>query len=150
MVGGSALVLVVVLVAAIANLSGGSGHSSSTQAGPATLQVSTVPWQLQTPLSRTVAFPLDGRIGIFGGLGAANATTPAITELDPSSGKAKSAGTLAMPVHDAAGAIIGNSEYIFGGGTQQVTAAVQAFDADQPGAASSQATTVSFPAYSPR
>jgi len=141
-VGGGVLVGVAALVAAIAGISGGSGHSSSASGGPAALRVSVVPWQLQMPLSRAVVFGLGGRLAVFGGLGSANATTPAITEIDPGSGKAELSGTLAVAVHDAAGAVIGKRDYVFGGGAQQVSGAVQAFSTSAAGAAASRATTV--------
>jgi hypothetical protein len=141
-VGGGVLVGVAALVAAIAGLSSSSSHSTSASGGAATLRVSTEAWQLPSPLSRTVVFPLDGHLGVFGGLGSANATTPAITEIDPSNGKAEPSGTLAVAVHDAAGAVIGKSDYVFGGGAQQVSGAVQAFSTNAPGVAASRAATV--------
>jgi hypothetical protein len=82
-------------------------------------------WTLATPLSRAVVLVDDGRLVILGGLAPHNATTPAITEVDPQSGAVVDRGTLVEPVHDAAGAVLGARLMVLGGGAAKVSATVQ-------------------------
>jgi N-acetylneuraminic acid mutarotase len=139
----SAFVLVAVVVAYAA--SGSSGHKpkSPKAASQATakdvpqaaskphLVVSLASWQLARPLSRAVAFAVDGNIDVFGGLtGTGSTTTGEITEMKPTSGTPQTVASLPVPVHDAAGATIGSRYFVFGGGAQDLTATVQSFSPD--------------------
>ena len=101
-----------------------SPHGNRTvPAGPPHLSVSVGSWQLSASVSRAVALPVDGKIDVLGGLsGTGDSTTPAITEYDPVTGVAKPAGSLPVPVHDAAGAVIGSRSFVFGGGAASITA----------------------------
>jgi hypothetical protein len=102
--------------------------SRSASAGRKTiLESSAAPWRLPAALSRAVALP-DGNGGalLFGGLERSRATTDQILHLDLARGTATPAGRLALPVHDAAGALLGGTAYVFGGGARQTLAAVQA------------------------
>ena len=85
------------------------------------------------PLSRAVALP-DGAGGalLLGGLEQSQATTDQILRLNLLRGTASAAGRLAAPVHDAAGALLGGTGYVFGGGARQTVANVQAVVAGRP------------------
>ncbi|HET9078310.1 MAG TPA: PQQ-binding-like beta-propeller repeat protein [Acidimicrobiales bacterium] len=137
--GGFVLIVAVIAYAA----GGGSGHhpshpgshrgrtAAAVPAGPPRLVVAMASWQLQAPLSRAVALPVDGNIDVFGGLtGSGNSTTGGVVQLDPADGRATAVGTLPVPVHDAAGAAIGSRYFVFGGGAQALTADAQAFSPD--------------------
>lgn len=91
------------------------------------LESSAAPWRLPAPLSRAVALP-DGAGGalLLGGLERSQASTDQILHLDLARGTAAPAGRLATPVHDAAGAVLGGTAYVFGGGARQTVADVQA------------------------
>ena len=111
----------------------GSRHGATTTTAPAPphLQVSLASWRLSTPLSRAVALPADGNIDVLGGLtGTGNRTTPAVTQYDPATGNAEAVGNLPVPVHDAAGAVIGARSFVFGGGAATLTSATQSFSPD--------------------
>jgi outer membrane protein assembly factor BamB len=103
-------------------------------AAPLALAVTPAPWTLSAPLSRAVALPAGGRIRVFGGLGPANATESTVVDLDPATGQSVAVGTLADPVHDAAGAVLANGQAVFGGGASKVVTTVQGLPA-QSGAA---------------
>jgi N-acetylneuraminic acid mutarotase len=65
---------------------------------------------------------------VVGGLDAAKQTTGTIVRVDPSSGRSQPAGSLAQPVHDAAGAAVKGTYLVVGGGTgEEGSAAVQSF-----------------------
>jgi Kelch motif len=102
-------------------------NRSASAGGKTVLESSAAPWRLPAPLSRAVALP-DGNGGalLLGGLERSQATTDQILHLDLASGTATPAGRLALPVHDAAGALLGGTAYVFGGGARQTVAAVQA------------------------
>lgn len=51
-----------------------------------------------------------------------------VFRLDPSTGRLRQLGTLPVPVHDAAGQMIGNHLVVFGGGSTTSTDLVQSFD----------------------
>jgi outer membrane protein assembly factor BamB len=116
-----------------------AGSPSPSPTGPQALLLSPAGWELPGPLSRAVALPEGSHLRLFGGLAPNSATSAAITEIDPATGVAAPVGTLAAPVHDAAGAVLGSKDLVFGGGAAAVVAAVQAFGAGGTGAATATA-----------
>ena len=122
---------------------------AATPRGPATpsarlaLQVIPAPYQLPAPISREVVLP-SGTLGrehepalmIAGGLTSASTTTAAVRLLNPETGQTRPAGRLAVPTHDAAGALLGSRPFVFGGGSLSSTDAVQS---GQPGKAPAMA-----------
>ena len=119
----------------------GTGSSGSTSPGspaaapptvpaqaPATTFTATMlPWRLPRALSRAVALP-DGRdLLILGGLTAAGTSSTEMLRINPATGQAAPAGTLAQAVHDAGGAVLGSRFFVFGGGGDTVLGTVQAF-----------------------
>ena len=88
----------------------------------------TVPYRLRAPVEREVAVAHNGRVIIAGGLDAAGGSTAGVFQMNPSTGALTSLGTVPQPFHDAAGAIIDNALFIFGGGAAQSSASVQRFD----------------------
>lgn len=90
------------------------------------LVLSTEPWRLRAPVSRAVVVADGTSFLILGGLATGDTSTGAIWKVDPATGGALAAGSLATPVHDAAGAMLGNSAYVFGGGSYSTVATVQA------------------------
>ncbi len=156
-VGGAFVVLVAVIAYAAGGGSGpAKGHpavksrtASVAPAGPPQLVVSMASWQLASPLSRAVALPANGGIDVLGGLtgtGTGDTTSGAIVQIDPVSGQSQNVGTLTVPVHDAAGAVIGGRDFVFGGGATALTADSQSFSpaAGQTGSAgqAGAATTI--------
>ena len=100
---------------------------SASAGGETVLESSAARWRLPAPLSRAVALP-DGGGGalLLGGLERSQASSDRILHLDLARGTATPAGRLAAPVHDAAGALLGGTAYVFGGGERQTVADVQA------------------------
>jgi Kelch motif len=88
-------------------------------------QVERSQMQLPTARSRAVALAVDGSILVCGGLTRTGATTGSIEQIDLSSGRVSAGGTLADPVHDAGGATLGGTGFIFGGGRSGPGAIVQ-------------------------
>ncbi len=138
-VGLVALVLLAVIALVLTRSSGKKtvvGPKTTVTTGatvtttPAHLVVATEPWQLPSAVSREVVLPLGGGLTLFGGLGTGNRTNPNIVALDPANGKNVTLAALPQPVHDAAGAVIGGTQFVFGGGAATESAAVQAFNYD--------------------
>jgi hypothetical protein len=94
---------------------------------PPVFHLSPASWQLPVPLSRAVALPGAGSLRLLGGLNASQATSATVGEIDTATGRWRTLGRLAEPVHDAAGAVVGGRDLIFGGGANTVGATVQAF-----------------------
>jgi hypothetical protein len=89
---------------------------------------------LPSPSSREVVLT-DGRhLFVAGGLDAAKQTTASVIRIDPSTGSSQPAGSLAQPVHDAAGAVVKGTDLVVGGGTgEEGSAAVQSLEAGSAG-----------------
>jgi hypothetical protein len=81
--------------------------------------------KLPTALSRLVAIPTTGRVLLLGGLDAKNQTTAAISAFDPTTATVTPLGTLALPVHDAGGGMLGSNAALVGGGAATSIDAVQ-------------------------
>ncbi|MDQ1511771.1 MAG: hypothetical protein QOG50_3615 [Actinomycetota bacterium] len=132
----AALVVAALLIAAFVSSSTGSSNHT---AGKKTLSVSRsaaahhaprleavdAPWLLPAPVSRATAVVDGSGVLIAGGLDANQASSSGVFRLDPSTGLLTQAGTLALPTHDAAGALIGGRPFVFGGGAQTVSDSVQ-------------------------
>ncbi|MGH7904074.1 MAG: hypothetical protein ACREPA_08105, partial [Candidatus Dormibacteraceae bacterium] len=96
-------------------------------AAPSSLAAAAAPWRLPAPLSRTVTLATGGRLLVLGGLDAAGGSTAAVLSIQPSTGAVARAGRLRLPTHDAAGAILGGTAFVFGGGAAMSIDDVQAF-----------------------
>ncbi len=100
-------------------------HGPSSGVSVVNLVAARAGWQLPWPRSRAVAF-LDGNGFILaGGLDAGQNTVSTVMHFDASSGASVADGSLAVPVHDAAGAVLAGERYVFGGGAQHVSDVVQ-------------------------
>ncbi|HEX4526873.1 MAG TPA: hypothetical protein VH108_09070 [Gaiellaceae bacterium] len=88
----------------------------------------TAPYRLPAPVEREVAVAHNGTVILAGGLDSGGASTEGVFRLSPATGALSSLGTVAQAFHDAAGAIIGNALYVFGGGAAQSSSSVQRFD----------------------
>lgn len=113
----------------------GSNATATTTASTSRLpavESGLLPWQLSSPLSRSVVEPTanPNQLIIAGGLTGSGTTTATIQTLDVSSGSSTSVGSLPTPTHDASGAVIGGSFYTFGGGSTNSIANVQQFSAN--------------------
>ncbi len=110
---------------------GTTSSSSGTSASPAvttTLRVVRAPYHLPAPVQRAVAAIDGNRIVIAGGLDAAGSSTGGVFALTPANGHLRALGSVPQVFHDAAGALLGKSLFVFGGGVSATTDAVQAFD----------------------
>ncbi len=93
------------------------------------------PWQLPSVLSREVALPGPGQtVTVLGGLVSASASTTAVTGIATPGGAPSTLGTLTRAGHDAAGAVLGGRDIIFGGGDQTSVATVEALTPSTAGA----------------
>ena len=99
---------------------------SATTRAPLALQVTRAAYHLPAAISREVVLARGPDLLVIGGITQRLATTGAIIQLNPVTGRATRAGQLADPAHDAAGAVLGGRPYLFGGGDLAELAAVQA------------------------
>jgi len=95
---------------------------------PSSLHVGPASFHLPAPVEREVGAVSGGSVILAGGLDSALQSTNGVFRMDPGTGHLTSLGTVPQPFHDAAGAIIGSRLFVFGGGSAQSSAAVQAFD----------------------
>jgi hypothetical protein len=89
------------------------------------LQVIPAAYQLPAGISREVVLASGNRLLIAGGLTPGGVSSTAVQTLDPVTGQTASAGQLTAPTHDAAGAVLAGTPYLFGGGDQASAASVQ-------------------------
>jgi hypothetical protein len=116
---------------------------------PATpaIEAGLLPWRLPAPVSREVVLPAAGRLLVVGGL-QGSVSERSVLSLDGLTGRLQSVGSLPTGVHDAAGAVLGGRDVVFGGGSPTTVAAVESFAAPSapgrlgafPGAGSSPAS----------
>jgi hypothetical protein len=102
-----------------------------TSPRPAAISISATqePWTLPAPVSRPVVLPEGSGFVVFGGLVTGDTSTSRIVQVDPAGGDSRIAGSLAVPVHDSAGAVIDSRSFVFGGGSISTVSLVQAWTA---------------------
>lgn len=142
-VAGPWLAVLLLGVPACGGGGGGSSHKATTApvtttrpqppaiAAPAShlvLRAAVTPWRLPAPVYRTVAVALGQRIFVLGGHDAVGDTISEVYELDVATGKSLPAGTLAVPTHGAAAAVLRGRMLVFGGASSAVHDDVQRFD----------------------
>jgi Kelch motif len=86
------------------------------------------PFGLRAPVSREVAVAHRGAVLLAGGLDSAQSSTAGVFRMSPATGALTSLGSVPHAFHDAAGAVIGDGLYVFGGGSATSSSAVQRFD----------------------
>jgi outer membrane protein assembly factor BamB len=102
-------------------------HPAAPRGLPAVL-AGLLPWHLAAPLSREVVVPGSGKnLLVLGGLTAGGGSADGVYAVHLHSGRASRVGSLAAPVHDAAGAMAGGQALVFGGGSSATVASVEAF-----------------------
>lgn len=93
------------------------------------MAATTLTWRLPQPLAREVVVA-DGQAAVVaGGLVAGDQSTSASYRLDLRNGRVTPGADLRVPVHDAAGALLGGRPVVVGGGNQTEQATVQGLDA---------------------
>lgn len=101
-----------------------SGSNPRTHAGVR----ASIPYTLPAPVQREVAVAHGGAVLLAGGLDAGGSSTDGVFRMSPGTGALTSLGTVPQAFHDAAGAVLGNGLYVFGGGAASSSASVQRFD----------------------
>jgi N-acetylneuraminic acid mutarotase len=91
--------------------------------------VATEAWTLPTAVSRPVVLPDRSGFAVLGGLATGDTSTSRVVQVDPASGDSRVAGSLAIAVHDSAGAVIDDRFFVFGGGSVTSVPIVQAWTA---------------------
>jgi hypothetical protein len=109
--------------------SAAAASAATASSGPLSLEAGLEPWHLDAPLSREAVVAVGNRLRILGGLAASSSSLNSASWLDPRSGAVTAEGTLATVVHDGAGAQIGSSSFVFGGGSPNTFATVQSLGA---------------------
>jgi hypothetical protein len=104
---------------------------ATTSTPPATVGISasTETWTLPDAVSRPVVLPDRNGFVVLGGLATGDTSTSRVVRVDPASGHSDVAGTLAIAVHDGAGAALDRRFFVFGGGSASTVPVVQAWTA---------------------
>ena len=138
------MVLVGVFIV-VATMTGGSPSTSSTTtsstrvanhvtvthhfgSAPPSVEAGIEPWQLAAPLSRESVVANGPGLTVLGGISPAGTSSAVVSTIDVNQGLISPAGTLADPVHDAATATLGETTFLFGGGSPDTVATVQSID----------------------
>ena len=104
-------------------------HGASAQSSSAAVRVGAASFSLPAPVQREIALPWRGGIVIAGGLGANGQSSSGVFFLTtPHSGRLTQLGAVPEAFHDAAGAILADRLYVFGGGSSASSSAVQQFN----------------------
>ena len=117
----------------------GARRGRAAKTGPPSLEAGIEPWQLPAPLSREALVTVGDRLRLLGGLSPTGSSLNGASWIDPRSGAVTASGSLADVVHDGAGAQIGATSFVFGGGSPATFATVQSLgSAASAGAAPGQ------------
>jgi Kelch motif len=109
--------------------SSSSSSLSHSRAIPA-IEAGLLPWSLPAPLSREVVLPGTGdSVTVVGGIDSSGNSASAVVSLNTSTGATSVVGSLAAPLHDAAGAQLRGRDLLFGGGSPTTIAAVESLAA---------------------
>jgi hypothetical protein len=101
------------------------GTASAAARPPDVLQIKLAPFRLRPAVSGEAVSADAGHLLIAGGLQADQSSSGSVVRIDLRAGRSAVVGHLAVPVHDAASAVVGGRLLVFGGGTQVSGASVQ-------------------------
>ena len=85
--------------------------------------------RLPVGVSRTVVVVQGSSLLVLGGLAPGDSTTSRVWRVDPATHRVTVSRPLALAVHDASGAALAGSAYVFGGGAATTVATVQQWTA---------------------
>lgn len=85
-----------------------------------------LPWRLPSPVSREAVAVQGSDLVVLGGLDPSDTSTGSVYTLALPGGRPSTVGELPRAVHDAGGASLGSSAFVFGGGSSTLTSDVQA------------------------
>ena len=110
---------------------GGSAGAttSSTVSSSSALQITTASWQLPDGRAREVVLAGDHALYVIGGLDPGKSSTTRVWNVALPAGTTTRLATMPTAVHDASGAVLGKSVFVFGGGNASEVAAVQRYAA---------------------
>ncbi len=94
--------------------------------GPASIEAGVEAWPLATPLSRETVVATGTGLAVLGGITPSGTSLATVSTIAPATGTMAPTAGLADPVHDAGTATIGSTTYVFGGGSPDTVATVQA------------------------
>jgi hypothetical protein len=137
-VGG--LVVIIVLIVVLSVGAGNNRHRHSPAASRAVrlqpipaAESGLLPWHLPVALSREIVLPGQrSKVVVLGGLQGSSSVN-GVYSLDTRNGGLHMLGSLHAGVHDAAGASLAGRDLVFGGGTPNTVAGLEAFPAAQLG-----------------
>ena len=103
-------------------------HQAGASAPPLVLRATVTGWRLPAAVYRTVAVALGQQILVLAGHDIEEGTISDVYELDTTNGKSRTLGSLALPTHGAAAALLNGRVLVFGGASTSVHDVVQQFD----------------------
>ena len=111
------------------------GATTATSTATPAIESGLLPWSLAAPISRSVVLPGSGtQVVVLGGLTSGNRSASGVYSLDTATGTLSQVGALSTGLHDGGGTMLGGRYVLFGGGSPNTVATVQAFTPGQAGA----------------
>ena len=101
--------------------------TATSGASSAILHASLTRWRFPAAVYRTVAVASAHKIYVLGGHDSAGGSNTVVYSLDPGTGRVGIAGSLALPTHGAAAALVNGRILVFGGASTSVHDVVQQF-----------------------
>jgi len=106
---------------------GASSTTSTTVSSAAPLRIATAAWQLPEGRAREVVLAGDHALYVVGGLDPGKSSTARVWHVALPAGTTTRLATLPIAVHDASGAWLPPSVFVFGGGNASEQSAVQQY-----------------------
>ena len=104
----------------------GAARAQHGRQGPPSIEAGVEAWPLGAPLSRETVAANGSTLTVLGGITPAGTSLAGVSTIVPGTGAMAPAATLADPTHDAGTATIGKTTFVFGGGSPDTVATVQA------------------------
>ena len=108
---------------------GNASPTTATVSATAPLQIATAPWQLPEGRAREVVLAGDHALYVVGGLNPGKSSTARVWHVALPAGTTTRLAILPIAVHDASGAWLPPSVFVFGGGNASEVSAVQQYQA---------------------
>ena len=114
---------------AASTTTGNASSTTVTVSSSAPLQIATAPWQLPEGRAREVVLAGDHALYVVGGLNPGKSSTARVWHVALPAGTTTRLAILPIAVHDASGAWLPPSVFVFGGGNASEVSAVQQYRA---------------------
>lgn len=120
------MLVLTLVVWGVDDLAGSTAPPSRSATVVPAIEAGVEPWQLPAAVSREAVVPSSGGFTVLGGLDAVGGSVSTISSYTTAGAGGASSSQLPVAVHDASAARLGKETFVYGGGSPNTVATVQA------------------------